>query len=111
MRHSREETEEILREYLPKAVDKGFVSIEADCKHIGSTTGESERTALGVLLVLNTESKRSELLIGYEPLSDKRDEACARIVYEIFEDLGIESMKQKVGCITDAGQGKILNVY
>lgn len=77
---------------------------------MGNTTGESERTALGVLLVLNSGTERSELLIGYEPLSDKRDEACARVVYDIFEDLGIDNVQQKIGCITDAGQGIISKI-
>jgi hypothetical protein len=62
-------------------------------------------------LVLNTDMSRTDLLIGYEPMIDKSDEACASKTYEILADLNVENMKHKLGVITDAGQGKTLLNY
>ena len=105
LRRSRNETDLILRKHLPEAIDKGLITVEADCKSIGSTTGDNEKDALGALLVLTSDSERSELLICYEPMTTKTDYACAQVIYDIFEEYGIEHMKQRVPAVTDAGQG------
>lgn len=96
-----------MRQYLPAAIEKGYVGLELDCKHIGQTTGDIAVSALGVLLVLNFDGKRADLLVGYEPVHDKSDASCATIVYDILEHLGIENFKRRLGVITDAAQGKV----